>query len=191
MRKDRHIPGKNSEQPVANSNLDETFHYLLRTEEQLLQSISARVPLPELLNSICSALDSQIDNVVSNICLPDDDANEIVSLAGDAAFFGLHAFCSTGVVAENGQSLGSLEMYCSPQRTPSPNESQVIERAACLAAIAIQRHIDAGDMETFLNTENWPTLETVLEWPASLDKWSNAQFLAAISEAKPAKFPSH
>jgi hypothetical protein len=126
------------------SGSDDTIQYSLRGEEQLLQSISARAPLSEVLGRICSAIDSQIGNMVSLISLPGDDVTDHAAIARIAALFGLHAFCSSGVVAENDEVLGSLEMFCCVPRSPSPREFQLIERATCLAAIAIKRHNEAG-----------------------------------------------
>jgi hypothetical protein len=133
-----------AQKPKEYGNFDEKIQYLLGAEEQLLQSISARAPLPEVLNGICSALDRQIGNVVSLISLPGDDASELAAIAMNAAIFGLHTFCSAALVAENDEVLGSLEMYCSVPRSPSARESQLIERGKCLAAIAIKLHNEAG-----------------------------------------------
>ncbi len=100
---------------------DDKIEYLLRAEEQFLQSISALIigPFLEVLDRICSAIDSQIGNMVSLISLPDDDVTDHPAIAGIAALFGLHAFCFAGVVAENDELLGSLEMYCCFPRRPS------------------------------------------------------------------------
>ncbi len=76
-------------------------------------------PFLEVLDRICSAIDSQIGNMVSLISLPDDDVTGHPAIAGIAALFGLHAFCFAGVVAENDELLGSLEMYCCFPRRPS------------------------------------------------------------------------
>jgi len=46
---------------------DDKIQYLMRAEEQLLQSIPARTPLLEVLDRICSAINSQIGNMVSLI----------------------------------------------------------------------------------------------------------------------------
>jgi len=144
MNEDRYSSCWNLEGQLPHRNSDDKFQYLLSREQQLLQSISARAPLPELLNGICAALDCQIGNVVSNISLPQDDASEIAAISDDAALFGLYVFCSTGIVAESGELLGSLDMYCCPLRRPSASESPLIERAICLAAIAIQRHNESS-----------------------------------------------
>src|SRR5437660_11383573 len=80
---------------------DDKIQYLLRAEEQLLQSIPARTPLLEVLDRICAAINSQIGNMVSLISLPGDHVvTDHASIARIAALFGLHAFCSSGVVAE-------------------------------------------------------------------------------------------
>ncbi|HTF24456.1 MAG TPA: hypothetical protein VK937_11150, partial [Candidatus Limnocylindria bacterium] len=46
---------------------DDKIQYLLRAEEQLLQSIPARTPLLEVLDRICNDINSQIGNMVSLI----------------------------------------------------------------------------------------------------------------------------
>jgi hypothetical protein len=121
------------------------IQYLLKTEEQILQSISARAPISKILNDICNALDCQIGNMVSLISTPADSAISAAEVSRSAALFGLHIFCSVVIGAESGEELGSLEMYCCVSRNPSPREFQLIERAACLAAVAIKRHCEAGD----------------------------------------------
>ena len=112
--------------------------FLLRVEKQILQSIAAGMSLPELLDRICSALDCEIGNVVSLVSLLDDVA-ELDATAKSAKHLGLHMFCSVGVIAENGELLGILEMYSCKPLGPSPQDFGLIERAACLAAMAIER----------------------------------------------------
>ena len=153
----------------AHRNSGDKIQYLLRAEEQLVQSISTRTPLPKVLNEICIALDCQIGNVVSLISLPGDNANELASIAMNAALFGLHNFCSEGVVAENDELLGFLEMYSSIPRSPSAGEVQFIERAKCLAAIAIKRHNEAGHQGNCGRRRNRPVRGRVLQWPASMN----------------------
>ncbi|MGB7848146.1 MAG: hypothetical protein WBL63_21225 [Candidatus Acidiferrum sp.] len=117
--------------------------HLLGAEEHILQSISDRAPLPEILNGICRALDGQIGNVVSFISFPGDDASELAAIALSAALFDLYAFCSESIVAENNELLGSLEMYCNACRSPSSKEFQLIRRATCLISIAIKMDNEA------------------------------------------------
>jgi hypothetical protein len=148
-------------------SLDGKTQYLLRAEEHLLQSISSHASLPKVLNEICSALDLQIGNVVSLITLPGDDPSERASLAMNAARFGLHTFCSEGVAAENDELLGFLEMYCSVPRNPTAEEVQLIERAKCLAAIAIKHHNEASDQDDGGGRGNQGMRKRELEWRAS------------------------
>jgi hypothetical protein len=129
----------------ANRDSGDRIQYLLRAEEQLLQSISTHASLPKVLNEICSALDLQIGNVVSLTSLPGDDPSELAAIAGNAALFGLYTFCSESIVDENEAPVGFLEMYCSVARSPNAGELQLIERAKCLIAIAIQRHQDGAE----------------------------------------------
>ena len=121
------------------------IQYLLKTEEQILQSISARAPISRILSEICTALDCQIGNTVSLISVQDDDASSASVVSRSAVLFGLHIFFSGVVGAESGEDLGSLDVYCCVSRKPSPREFQLIERAVCLAAAAIKRHRETGD----------------------------------------------
>jgi hypothetical protein len=148
-------------------NFDDKIEYLLSAEEGLLQSISIRGPLPDVLNRICSALDCQIGSVVSLFSLPTDDASELAEIAMNATLFGLHTFCSARVVAENDELLGSLEMYCCGPRSPSTGEFQLIERAKCLAAIAIKLDKEADDHGNCGMRGNRPEPGRVHQWPVS------------------------
>ena len=127
----------------GHGNRDETIQYLLSGEEQLLQSIFARAPLPGVLIGICNALDFQIGNIVSHITLQEDDAIALESIAVAAEVFGLHMFFSAGVAGESGEELATLEMYCRVLRNPSFEELQLIGRASCLAAIAVKLNNEA------------------------------------------------
>ena len=117
----------------------DSAQYLLKSEQQILQLISARAPIAKILNEICYALDCQIGNMVSVISLPDCDCIETAEIAENAALFGLHVFFSTEIGTDSGERLGSLEMYSVVSRKPWPRELPLIARAVCLAAIAVQR----------------------------------------------------
>jgi len=150
-------------------NCDNKIQYLLDTEEQLLQQISSHAPVPGVLNGICIALDCQIGNVVSLISLPEGGASEAGAIATNAALFGLFTFCSEGIVAENDELLGTLEMYCSVRRSPSAAEFQLIERAKCLAAIALKLDKEAGRQSNCVLRGNARARGTLLEWPVSFN----------------------
>jgi len=105
--------------------------------------------------------------VVSLITLPDNDPGELADLAMNAARFGLHTFCSEGVMAENDDLLGFLEMYSSVPRDPTAEEVQLIERAKCLAAIAIEREDEAGHQGHCGKEGHRASPGRLLEWPAS------------------------
>ncbi len=145
------------------------IQYLLSAEEQLLRSISTRAPLAGVLNEICCALDCQIGNVVSLICLPEEDGSDLAAIAMNAALFGLYTFCSEGLNAENDEPLGSLEMFSSVSRSPSASEFRLIERAKCLAALAIKLDNEAGHQGHYGMRENRPGRGRVFDWPVSLD----------------------
>jgi hypothetical protein len=143
------------------------IQYSLNSEERLLQSISSRAPLPKVLNEICTALDCQIGNVVSIILLPGEDAGDLAAIATNAALFGLFTFSSEGIVDGNDGLLGFLEMYCSVARTPNASEFRLIERAKCLAAIAIKRDNDAAGQDVCDGGTNKPVREGLQVWPVS------------------------
>jgi len=123
----------------------ESIQYLLKGEEQIFQSISARAPISKILDDICNALDCQIGNTVSLISVPGNNVMSAAEVSSSAALFGLHIFLSVAIGAESVEELGSLDMYCCVSRNPSPRELQLIERAVCLAAVAIKRYRETGD----------------------------------------------
>jgi len=169
MNKSYSRTGGRSQKRMLPRNSEDKIQYVLSVEEQLLQSISSGERLPEVLNGICSALDCQIGNVVSLISLPGDDPSELAAVAMNAALFGLYTFCSEGIVAENDELLGSLETYSSFPRSPSASESQWIERAKRLAAIAIKVDQEAAQQGNRGLRANRPVRGRVLEWPVSMN----------------------
>jgi hypothetical protein len=141
---DNHLPLRDGRQERwQQHNSGTEIEHLLGTEEQILQSISGRAPLPEILHKICDALNLEMGNLISFFSLPSDHATDLGAIASSAELFGLYKFCSTDIVDGNGESLGSLEMYCSVPRSPFLSDAPLIERAACLAAVAIKRHNEA------------------------------------------------
>jgi hypothetical protein len=144
-----------------------TIQYLLKAERRILESISARAPLREILNEIGSALDCQIANIASLISLPSSDTGESATNDMNATLFGLYTFCSASLVAANHELLGSLKIYCGTPQSPSLEEFQLIERAACLAAIAIEHDVEAGHRAGLRVHEKQPMPGRVLEWPIS------------------------
>ncbi len=153
----------------ANHCADEKFQYTSRLEERVLQSISSGAPLPRVLNEICRVLDCQIGNVVSLLSFPGDDAGDLEAIARNAALFGLYTFCSEGVFGESDELLGFLEVYSSVARSPNASEFQVIERAICLAAIAIKRHNEASALGNYGLRGTMPVRGRLLEWPVSMN----------------------
>ena len=148
---------------------DDEIQYLLTEEEQLLQSLTARAPLTEVLDRICRALDLKIGNVVSHIALPEDDEGELAAIGMNAALFGLYEFCSEALVAENDEVLGRLEIYCCVSRIPSADETLWIERAMCLAAIAIQLDELANHHTPHDMRRNQPLQRRAREGPVSMN----------------------
>ena len=143
---DNHFPLRDrSQEPWPRRDSGAEIQYVLRAEEQILHSISARIPLTDILNKICDSLNSELGNMISLVSLPDDDDTCLANIVKSAALFGLCKFCSAAVVGGNREALGSIEMYCCIPRRPFLNEICLIERATCLAAVAINRHNEAED----------------------------------------------
>jgi hypothetical protein len=146
-----------------------TLQDFLKAEEHILRGISTRAPLPRVLNGISSALDCQIGNVVSLILLPGGDASEVAAIARNAEAFGLHIFFSEGIVAESGEDLGSLEIYCCVPRSPCSRELRLIERASCLAALAIKFDIERDHQGNFGLSGNRTVRARIIDWPVSMN----------------------
>ena len=140
---------------------------LLRREEEILNSICAGEALPKLLSRICTALDCEIGNVVSLVSVLGDNALDFVAIAENAKQFGLYTFCSVGVIADNGEPLGILDMYSCKPKLPSPWEWKLIERAGYLAAIAIERENERAPGRNALASEIQLTRESFEKWPES------------------------
>ncbi len=155
--------------PRQPQHFEGKVQYLLEAEEQILRSIAARAPVPRILNEICTALDCQIGNMVSLISLPEDDIADTTEIARNAALFGLYIFFSGGIFGASGGEIGSLEMYCCTARDPSYHELQWIERAACLAAIAIECDSKAVPAVNPRSAQNAHARGSVLRWPVSLN----------------------
>jgi len=151
--------------PAQSHHAEGRVQYLLAAEEQILRSIAAQAPISEVLNGICTALDCQLGNMVSLISVPGDGVVSSPEAARNAAVFGLHIFFSVDILSEFGQELGSLEMYCCTMRSPTSHELPLIERAACLAAIAMERETKAGGRPDHRTPESRPLHSQALRSP--------------------------
>jgi hypothetical protein len=169
MDKPRSRPREKQLIPMPHEDSEGRIQYLLNAEERILQSISASAPVPGMLNEICCALDLQIGNIVSLISLPGDESASVEDIERSAALFGLYIFSSTALFAESGEELGSLEMYCCVPRNPSRREVQLIERAACLAVIAIERDGKGSHQADRGISDKGPAIANMLRWPVSMN----------------------
>jgi GAF domain-containing protein len=99
-------------------------------------------------------LDVHLGNVVSLVLLPDDGEHTQHTIAHSAEKFGLTLFSCVAILSPGTREfLGTFETYCCFSRKPTLHESQLVEQAARLAALAIQQY--NHDIET----EDWP-----LDW---------------------------
>lgn len=110
----------------------------LAGETQLLELISEGAPLPQILERVCAAIDTQLGTTVSLVLLPDDAEHTLHTFERSAATFGLTPFSCTPILSTEAEFLGTLETYSCFPRTPNHIESALIEQAANLAAVAIE-----------------------------------------------------
>jgi hypothetical protein len=121
---------------------------LLAVKGQLVELISEGEPFPQVLDKICTALDVQLGNVVSLVLLPDDGEHTLHKIAHSAAKFGLTLFGCVAILSPSEVCLGTLETYCCFPRKPTLGESELVERAVRLAALAIQHYNENLDTES-------------------------------------------
>ena len=148
MNKSGHGSNDELQDGGAHRHSGDSAQYVLKAERQILQLISARAPVAKILNEICYSLDCQIGNMVSVVSLQDGDYVGTAEVAENAALFGLHVFFSTGIAADSGENLGTLEMYSIVSRKPTAQELPLIARALCLAAIAIACRVKSRAEQT-------------------------------------------
>jgi hypothetical protein len=122
--------------------------YRLAAERRILQLISLGASLCGILDTLCTAIDVQLGNVVSRISLSEQehDPHPVASRAGG---FGLSILWSEAILSETDDLLGTLEVYCCDRRSPTANEFRIIERAVYLAAVAIQSQPGPGNVGIF------------------------------------------
>jgi len=113
---------------------------VLLGEGLLLELISTDVPLSEVLNRICAALDVQVGNVVSVVLSSVNDEHSLHEVAEQAVQFGLYVFSCCAILSKNEQLLGTLETYSCLMRRPAVRQTKLIHRASQLAGLAIERH---------------------------------------------------
>jgi hypothetical protein len=157
------------QQRICSRCADDNSHGFLIQEEQILERIFTRAALPGVLNGICSALDCQIGGVVSLVSLPGEDPSELTEIARNAALFGLSTICSADLFGEKDERLGSLSMYGCVPRSLSLRESRLIERARCLAALAIKLDMVLDQQRYGDLFGNRPVRGRVLPWPVSVN----------------------
>jgi len=126
---------------------------LFAGEGQLLELIVEGAPLQEVMDKLCTALDVQVGNVVSLILFPEDQEHTLHTVAQRAAKFGLSPFSCTAILSPSEEFFGTLEIYCCFRRKPDLSESKLIERAAHLAALAIQSY--NHDVEADSRSLDW------------------------------------
>jgi hypothetical protein len=127
----------------------DTIQTRLPGEDRLLELIFTDAPLAQVLNNLCTALDLQVGNIVSLVLFPDDEEHAVHTIARSAADLGLFVFCCAAIVSPDEELLGTFEAYSCLPRGPTPSECKLIERAAHLAALAIQRQHNQQDSGSF------------------------------------------
>ena len=126
----------------------EAIQTLQFSEGHVLELISTGAALPDVLDKICTAFDVQTGNVVSVVLLLDEDEHFTRTIAQYGAECGLSVFSCTAILSQSDELLGTFEIYSCFRRSPTGNETMLIERATSLAALAIQLYDHAPDSES-------------------------------------------
>jgi hypothetical protein len=126
----------------------------LNGERDLVQLISGGAPLPEVLHKICAAVDRQVGNVVSLVLLPDGEEHTLKAIGEAVASYGLFVFSCASILSPEGKLCATFETYSCIPRSPTPEESALVERAALLATIAFQNFNLELDFEDFASLPN-------------------------------------
>jgi hypothetical protein len=140
---------------------------LRQAEEKVLQMISARAPIAKILDEICLAADHQIGDLASYISRPEDDKRELSAIATMVVYYRLHIFCCEDIFGENGQVLGSLEMFSGVPRKPTCEELETIAWAKYLAALVIKLDQQATVQTDSSAIADLPVQASVREWAES------------------------
>jgi len=122
-------------------------HRLSAEERQIRELIFLGAPLPTILNKLCAVIDVWLGNVVSLISLPEEEESHICSVAQSATRFSLTIFLSASILASDRILLGTLQIYCCDERSPTPQELRQIERLIHLAAVALQNRKDSEEYD--------------------------------------------
>jgi hypothetical protein len=125
-----------------------TTHDMSHAEGQL-HLIANTPPLPEALNKLCAAVDRQVGNVVSLVLFPDGKEHTLPAIGEAVARYGLFVFSCAAILSPDGKLRATFETYSCIPRSPTPEESALVEQAARLAAIAFQNHSHELDFEGF------------------------------------------
>ncbi len=131
-----------------------TTQALLNGERDLVQLISGGAPLPEVLNKLCAAVDLQVGNVASLVLFPDGKEHTLKAIGEAVARYGLFVFSCASIHSPDGKLCATFETYSCIPRTPTPEESALVERAAQLATIAFQNFIHELEFEDFAPLPN-------------------------------------
>ena len=126
----------------------DTIQILQFGEGHVRELISTGAALPDVLAKICTALDVQMGSVASLVLSLDDDEHFTHTIAQYAAECGLSVFSCTAILSPSDEPVGIFEVYSCFRRGPTLNENMLIERATCLAALAIQLYDHAPDSES-------------------------------------------
>jgi hypothetical protein len=151
--------------PMASQGMEEDFAAALKSEQTILDSISARAPLAKTLSDICGALDCQLGNTVSLISITGGDATSAAECVQPETLLGLQMLSSKKILNDRGEELGLMEIYSCVSRTPTDGELRLVEEAHRLAALAIGREMNGNGRANSRALDNQPVQRRVLAWP--------------------------
>ena len=136
------LPGKNVGTAVEDVTTQTLTRKLQEAEQHVLASLAEGAPLVDVLGDLVRAVEAHSPPAIGAIHLRDTDGDvypERVSPSFEGEPQSLHVYASEPILARDDCDLGDFVLYMREPRRLSDEDQAVLERAANLARIAIER----------------------------------------------------
>jgi PAS domain S-box-containing protein len=138
------LPGKCVGTAMEDITAQTVTQKLQEAEQHVLESLAEGAPLAEVLASLVSAVEAHSPPALGAIHLRDADGDRYParvspSLPAEPTSGDLHVYASVPILASDERDLGDFVLYVKETRRLTDEDVKVLERAANLARIAIER----------------------------------------------------
>lgn len=136
------LPGKNVGTAVEDVTTQMLTRKLQEAEQHVLASLAEGAPLVDVLGDLVRAVEAHSPPAIGAIHLRDTDGDvypERVAPSLEGESQSLHVYASEPILARDDRDLGDFVLYMREPRRLSDEDQAVLERAANLARIAIER----------------------------------------------------